>query len=113
MRNNDSRMTNILAILTLFMLVMTGYLMSKSTQVESFTVHLCGLMAVVLIIIAVFCLLSKVYRFVNKVSGNEDVDTEIVTLIIMIVLLSGCAYWALVVQGGLWNAAGLIVTLCR
>jgi hypothetical protein len=51
------------------------------------------------ILVAVGLLLSKVYRLVSRVNGNEDVDTEIVTLIIMIGLLSGCAYWALIING--------------
>lgn len=99
MRNNDSSMTGILAVLTLVMLVMTGNLMSKSTQVESRTIHLYGWVATALILIASVCLLSKIYRLVTKVSGNENVDTEIVALIIMIALLSCCVYWALIING--------------
>lgn len=99
MRNNDLSMTGTLTVLTLVMLVVTGNLISKSTQVESSTIHLYGWAAVGLILIASVCLLSKIYRLVTKVSGNENVDTEIVTLMIMIVLLSGCAYWSLIING--------------
>lgn len=99
MRNNDSSMTCILAVLTLVMLVLTGNLMSESTQVESSTIHLYGWGAVVLILIASVCLLSKIYRLLTKNSGNENVDTEIVALMIMITLLSGCVYWSLILNG--------------
>lgn len=99
MRNNDSSMTGILAVLTLVMLVVIGNLMSKSTQVESSTIHLYGWGAVALIIIASVCLLSKIYRRLTKDSGNENVDAEIVALMITIVLLSVCAYWSLILNG--------------
>lgn len=92
-------MTGILAILTLVMLVATGNLMSESTRVESSTIHLYGWVAVALILIASVCLLSKIYRLLTKDSGNENVDTETVALMIMIVLLSVCAYWSLIING--------------
>lgn len=99
MRNGDWGMTGALSAATLVMLVVTGNLMSKSTQVESSTIHLYGWGAVALIIIASVCLLSKIYRLLTTVSGNENVDTEIVTLMIVIALLSGCVYWSLIING--------------
>lgn len=99
MERNDWGIIGSLSVVTIVMLLLWGKFMSESTRVSSFTVHLYGWVAVVVILVAVGLLLSKVYRLVSRVNGNEDVDTEIVTLIIMIGLLSGCAYWALIING--------------
>ena len=99
MERNDWGIIGSLSVVTIVMLLLWGKFMSESIRVSSFTVHLYGWVAVVVILVAVGLLLSKVYRLVSRVNGNEDVDTEIVTLIIMIGLLSGCAYWALVING--------------
>lgn len=99
MERNNWGIIGSLSVVTIVMLLLWGKFMSEPIRVSSFTVHLYGWVAVVVILVAVGLLLSKVYRLVSRVNGNEDVDTEIVTLIIMIGLLSGCAYWALVING--------------
>lgn len=99
MRNNDSSMTGVLSVATLVMLVLGGNLMMETTQVESSTIHLYGWGSVVLILVVSVCLLIKIGRLVSRGTGDDDVSAEIVALVIIIGLLSGCAYWALIING--------------
>lgn len=48
---------------------------------------------------------------VNEIKKSTGINLELIDLLGIIAVLWGCAHWALIVQGGLGNVAGLIVVL--
>lgn len=103
MRGNESKFSFALAPIVICMLWFLKYvLMPQSVpNVQSMSIIVFGWVAIGIMVLPIICL-------VNEIGKNQGVSLEMINLIVIIALLMGCAYWALVVQGGHSNIVRLI-----
>lgn len=106
MRNRDSGISFAIYPVVIIMLYVLKYILMPELELhkQNGDVFVFGLVAIGIMVLPVICLGNEIKRHVG-------VSLEVINLIIIIAVLIGCAHWAFVVQGGLGNTAGLIVTI--
>ena len=106
MRNRDSGISFVMYPVVIIMLYVLKYILMSELELhkQNGDVFVFGWVAIGVMVLPVICL-------GNEIKKHVGISLEVINLIIIIAVLIGCAHWALVVQGGLGNAAGLIVTL--
>ena len=106
MRNRDSGISFAIYPVVIIILYVLKYILMPQVELhkQNGDVFIFGLVAIGIMVLPVVCL-------GNEIKKHVGISLEVIDLIIIIAVLIGCAHWALVVQGGLGNTAGLIVTL--
>lgn len=106
MRNRDSGISFAIAPVVIGMLWYLKYVLMPLAElhVQSDKFFVFGCVAIGIMILPIICL-------GNEIKKNVGISLEVINLIVIIAILIGCAHWALVVQCGLGNATGLIVTI--
>ena len=106
MRNRDSGISFAICPVVIIMLYVLKYILMPELELhkQNGDVFVFGLVAIGIMVLPVICL-------GNEIKKHVGISLEVINLIIIIAVLIGCAHWALVVQGGLGNAAGLVITI--
>ena len=106
MRNRDSGISFAIYPVVIIMLYVLKYILMPELELhkQNGDVFVFGLVAIGIMVLPVICL-------GNEIKKHVGISLEVINLIIIIAVLIGCAHWALVVQGGLSNAAGLVITI--
>lgn len=106
MRNRDSGISFAIYPVVIIMLYVLKYILMPELELhkQNGDIFVFGWVAIGIMVLPVICL-------GNEIKKHVGVSLEVINLIIIIAVLIGCAHWAFVVQGGLWNTAGLIVTI--
>jgi hypothetical protein len=105
MRNRDSGISYAIYPVVIIMLYVLKYILMPELELhkQNGDVFVFGLVTIGIMVLPVICL-------GNEIKKHVGISLEVINLIIIIAVLIGCAHWALIVQGGLGNIAGLIVT---
>ena len=105
MRNRDSGISFAIYPVVIIMLYVLKYILMPELELhkQNGDIFVFGWVAIGIMVLPVISLGNEIKRHVG-------VSLEMINLIIIAVLI-GCAHWAFVVQGGLGNTAGLIVTI--
>lgn len=105
MRNRDSGISYAIYPVVIIMLYVLKYILMSELELhkQNGDVFVFGLVTIGIMVLPVICL-------GNEIKKHVGISLEVINLIIIIAVLIGCAHWALIVQGGLGNIAGLIVT---
>lgn len=106
MRNRDSGISFAIYPVVIIMLYVLKYILMPELELhkQNGDIFVFGWVAIGIMVLPVISLGNEIKRHVG-------VSLEMINLIIIIAVLIGCAHWAFVVQGGLGNTAGLIVTI--
>lgn len=106
MRNRDSGISFAIYPVVIIMLYVLKYILMPELELhkQNGDIFVFGWVAIGIMVLPVIFL-------GNEIKKHVGVSLEVINLIIIIAVLIGCAHWAFVVQGGLWNVAGLIVTI--
>ena len=106
MRNRDSGISFVMYPVVIIMLYVLKYILMPELELheQNGDVFVFGLVAIGIMVLPVICL-------GNEIKKHVGISLKVINLIIIIAVLIGCAHWALVVQGGLGNAAGLVITI--
>lgn len=98
MRGNKSKFSFALAPIVIYMLWFLKYVLIPQSlpNVQSMSIIVFGWVSIGIVVLPIICL-------VNEIGKNQGISLEMINLIVIIGVLVGCAYWALVVQGGLGN----------